>query len=678
MAPSVSEITVQPADRDDMPSIANQYFGYLVSRLYWLASRVEYGYGLVTADLMRLQLDMVRDLTHVSFVSTSSTDSSYQFVQLARNNAPTLKYLVLECLHAIDILSLVQDAEGNNVEYPRLLVLKLQTWSDSKESRRQVFHGAALFPVLQRLYISLEFPFDDDTFFRGNEATLEHLSMRLDSVSTSMLREYQVFVPGSHPKLQMVNLWYSNNVISELFASSAEALQFIYSIGSEAAVREYSQASLFANPAIMFSLPGSHACIQVLSLPSLRPDLWQVIALIKSLPLLSDLQISSPSLGLTPDGVDFDTLPEHVISNYAPMGRRFRCWNLNSGYVTDFTELATCVLLLALACSNFDYAAPPSFQRRLFMEMLEKNINSDRFKPYAPRLRRLLFSGWDDNLSVFQLLPYHIVKLIVDHVSGSIRLKYDDVYSETYNPSALPMPLLWVCHNFRAFVHERFCRDYELGLRYNQASIEARLSSWPTRRKKLGYSTHHLAKELRIELDIGPVFSGLALRLFSEAPYEGCSFPLVRKLVFDIFAYDKSCYRLDSESDDTDSDYSSSSSSDDSWESESDNDYPPVTAATITAFVQRVKQMVPMVIQIDVKPSNRTEKLLERQNIHLIDMCKQHFGVVEKHTMITCGSTPMVMYMDLEPIRDLVRIDYFMDIYFTSVMPLVIRNSRTL
>ncbi|KAJ2873645.1 hypothetical protein H4R27_006563 [Coemansia aciculifera] len=232
------------------------------------------------------------------------------------------------------------------------------------------------------------------------------------------------------------------------------------------------------------------------------------------------------------------------------------------------------------------------------------------------------------------------------------------------------MPLLWVCHNFRAFVHERFCRDYELGLRYNQASIEARLSSWPTRRKKLGYSTHHLAKELRIELDIGPVFSGLALRLFSEAPYEDCSFPLVRKLVFDIFAYDKSCYCLDSESDDTDSDSSSSSSSDDSWESESDNDYPPVTAATITAFVQRVKQMVPMVIQIDLKPSNRTEKLLERQNIHLIDMCKQHFGVVEKHTMITCGSTPMVMYMDLEPIRDLVRIDYFMDIYFTSVMPL--------
>ncbi|KAJ2059869.1 hypothetical protein GGI17_004142 [Coemansia sp. S146] len=488
MAPSVGEITVQPADRDDIPCIANQHFGYLVSRLYRLASRVEYGYGLVTTDLMRLQLDMVCDLTYISYVSTSSADSAYQFVQLARNNAPTLQYLVLECPHAIDILSLVQDAEGNNVAYPRLLVLKLQTWSDSKGPRRQVFHGAAPFPILQRLYISLECPFDDDTFFRGNAATLEHLSMRLDSVCASMFCEYQVFVPGSHPKLQMVNLWYSNNFISEFFASPADALQFIYSIGSEAAVREYSQAALFVNPAAMPSSLGSHSCIQVLSLPSLRPDLWQAITLIKSLPLLSDLQTSSPSLGLTPDGIDFDTLPEHVISNYSPMGRRFRCWQLNSGYVTDFTELATCVLLLALACPNFDYAVPPSFQRRLFMEMLEKDIDSDRFKPYAPRLRRLLFNGWD-------------------------------------------------------------------------------------------------------------------------------------------------------ESDDTDDD---DFSSDDSWESENNNDYPPDTAANIAAFVQRL------------------------------------FGIVEKHTMVTCGSDPRIMYINQESIRDLVHIDYFMGKYFASMMPLVTRNSRTL
>ncbi|KAJ2097919.1 hypothetical protein GGI09_003576 [Coemansia sp. S100] len=146
----------------------------------------------------------------------------------------------------------------------------------------------------------------------------------------------------------------------------------------------------------MLSLFGSHSSIQVLLLPSLRPEFGDVIAVIKSLPLLSDLQTSVPRLGPMPDGVTPDTLPEHVISNYAPMGRRFRCWHLNIGYANICSEVATCVLLLALACPNFDYAAPLISQREVFMKRMEKDIRSNCFKSYAPRLRRLLFHGWDE------------------------------------------------------------------------------------------------------------------------------------------------------------------------------------------------------------------------------------------------------------------------------------------
>ncbi|KAJ2098538.1 hypothetical protein GGI09_003263 [Coemansia sp. S100] len=58
-------------------------------------------------------------------------------------------------------------------------------------------------------------------------------------------------------------------------------------------------------------------------------------------------------------------------------------------------QLVTSMLLLALACPNFDYAAAPSSQRELFMEVMEKDIFSDLFKPYVPRLRRLLFNLWN-------------------------------------------------------------------------------------------------------------------------------------------------------------------------------------------------------------------------------------------------------------------------------------------
>ncbi|KAJ2028276.1 hypothetical protein GGI08_009775, partial [Coemansia sp. S2] len=202
MAPLVGEISIDPTENEDMPRIASQYLGHLASRLYWLACRIEYNYTLDATDMMRLQLDMICNLTQVSYISTSRIGDAYQFVQLARKNALILQSLVLECEHDIEILGLVQDADGNHVEYPRLLALKLWSASDVEEPRRPAFRDAAPFPILRQLHINLDCSFDDDIFFRGNAATLEWLDMPLDSLSVSILRKYKVFVPGSHPKLQ--------------------------------------------------------------------------------------------------------------------------------------------------------------------------------------------------------------------------------------------------------------------------------------------------------------------------------------------------------------------------------------------------------------------------------------------------------------------------------------------
>ncbi|KAJ2061202.1 hypothetical protein GGI17_003237 [Coemansia sp. S146] len=516
MVPLVGEISVLLVDCDDMPSIADQHFGDLASRLYQLAYRVEYSYILDVVDSMRLQLDMIHNLTYLSYNSDSSIGDAYQFVQLSQRNALTLQSLILECEHDIDILGLVQDAGGNHVTYPHLLTLKLWATSDTDEPRQPQFRGAAPFPTLRRLCINLDSTFDDDIFFRGNAASLEWLDMTLDLLSVPMLRKFKVFVPGSHPKLQRVKLWYSENTL-ELFASPAEAMQFMYSIGSQAAVREYAKYNLQQDLLPMLSSFGSHSRMRILLLPSLRPELWQVITLIKSLPLLSDLQTSSPSLEPMPDGVTSDKLPEHMFTNYAPMGRRFRCWNLDIGYANICSELATCVLLLALACPNFDYAAVGKGHREFFMEQMEKVIASDYFKSYAPRLRRLLFYGWN--------VAYRLVVLIL-----------------ALSNTELLIPLLWVCHNFRTFVRERFCRVYELTLENDRDRAEAVLYSWPTHFEEFGYPTHLLAKELRVKLDIKSVFTGKVLQFLSDAPYEGRSFPLVHKLCFDLTSDEEGYY----------------------------------------------------------------------------------------------------------------------------------------
>ncbi|KAJ2052007.1 hypothetical protein GGI08_005126, partial [Coemansia sp. S2] len=219
--------------------------------------------------------------------------------------------------------------------------------------------------------------------------------------------------------------------------------------------------------------------------------------------------------------------------------------------------------------------------------------------------------------------------MIADHVAGSIRLKFDNGYSEEDKSSEHLLPLLWY---------------------------------------RISYT--------RFELDIGSVFSGKALQLLSHAPYEGCSFPLVRKLVFDLTFYDESFYRS-VEADDSDSDYGSDFDGDEytSWNR---NIYTSDSAANMAAFAKRVKQMVPIVSEIDVTPVGDAEKLFESGNTTIIDLCKQLFGIVKKHTVITRGSDPMVLHMDMKPIRDLVRIEYFMDRYCTDVMSLITRNARTL
>ncbi|KAJ2052707.1 hypothetical protein H4S04_001159 [Coemansia sp. S16] len=339
---------------------------------------------------------MISNLTHISCTSEFANGNAYQFIQLAQRNALTLQSLDIECGDAIDVLGLVQDADDNHVSYPCLLILKLKAWLHTQEARRPAFRGAAPFPILQQLLLSFDCQFDDDTFFRGNSATLKVLDMWLDSASISMLWKYKVFVPGSHPKLQVVRLWYAGT-IEPVFTSIADALQFINDIGSGAAVREYKGISFHAYLVGIPSSLDSHTCIQVLSLPNFGPDVWQVITLIKSLPLLSDLSTSLPSRGDIPEGVTFDTLPEHIVSNYAPIGRRFRCWHLNKGHDNYCNDPLTCVLLLALACPNFDYADSAIGRDGLFMEMMEGEIYSVRFKPYAPRLRRLLFRGDDDD-----------------------------------------------------------------------------------------------------------------------------------------------------------------------------------------------------------------------------------------------------------------------------------------
>ncbi|KAJ2694071.1 hypothetical protein H4218_005775 [Coemansia sp. IMI 209128] len=133
-------------------------------------------------------------------------------------------------------------------------------------------------------------------------------------------------------------------------------------------------------------------------------------------------------------------------------------------------------------------------------------------------------------LSPLQTLPIHTIERIVDFVAINIRLKFGAVNPNTYFEEChiLLMPLLGVCHIFRAVVYSRFSMRYRLAVDLEKAH------GWPipcTRcQKRLHNPFHLMAKEVMVSISPLTVFSGKALVALSRAPFNDTSFPLARTL----------------------------------------------------------------------------------------------------------------------------------------------------
>ncbi|KAJ2461394.1 hypothetical protein GGF42_000219 [Coemansia sp. RSA 2424] len=340
-------------------------------------------------------LEPICNLVHVAYriYATSS-----RIMTLIRRSAQTLQSLELSGTIRVDYTELIRNSDGGGgwMEYPCLHTLRLFSEYETALSRSSISNGAAPFPQLRRLAMRRAYPFGDDVLFRGNAATLEHLKIELDPKMVAMLKQLNVFTPTSHPKLKCVKANLCSSDARHVFAAAAEYLQFALSIAPRASVLTIPYLSSFGGTLTTeLEMLGSHDNLQVLALYSATLSFWDIVNLIKSLPLLTDLETGDPTIDeLPPQGVTLAQPPEYARSTYAPMGRRFRCWHITFSPSTRLGNLATCVLVLALICPNFDYAAVDGRHRERFMQEMKKQIAEPWFIQYAPHLRRLLFDGW--------------------------------------------------------------------------------------------------------------------------------------------------------------------------------------------------------------------------------------------------------------------------------------------
>ncbi|KAJ2897663.1 hypothetical protein IWW38_001635 [Coemansia aciculifera] len=370
-----------------------QQISVLVAQLSRLSADIDYSLSYQPVDL-DLQLS---GLTSLKYSTNERNNGSGTATILARLNASTLQRLNIGSMEPIGASSLIQNSDGAYVQYPCLLDLDLSGPRDPNAAR-SVFPDAMPFPHLWRLSMWCTYPFGDDTPFRGNATTLVSLMLFSCPGISRILRTHRVFTPFSHLRLQYVNIRVREDFEPGHFEDDGDYMRFALSIGPNAPVRGLNE--LLEDSSIQTVIPVlcDHSCIQVLSIFSSNLTVWDAIALVKALPLLTDLRTLTPVLGPLPDGVRKHKLPAYVIENYAPANQRFRCWDFDCRREDNPQGAVRCVLLLALVCPNFDYAAVCFLDRPLFMAYMKDMIVTNGFRPHKTRLRRLLFGGVKNTL----------------------------------------------------------------------------------------------------------------------------------------------------------------------------------------------------------------------------------------------------------------------------------------
>ncbi|KAJ2057755.1 hypothetical protein GGI17_005451 [Coemansia sp. S146] len=391
MAPGAHELNLADYTCVRWPENTMGYFGSLVNQVLQHTSRFKYSLVGYTPPVA-LGFDGVRNLAHIDYALDSNRELCFQ---LARQCAPTLQYLRLwsninKYEEYLDLSRLIRGDDGICVEYSRLQKLILD--NDLTMLQRPVLGTFVAFPALRHLSIANEYPFGDDTLFRGNSETLEYLRMHIHTSTFIILRECGVFTHSSHLKLRYVVTPGTPGFSADPAATNAAYMRFVLSIGSNVAARVINGQSYDRNIPYLLQLLGEHKSMQILTLHGLRFSLLDTISLIKSLPLLSDLRTGPPKLDSHLTDIPKSQLVETLSDSHAPMGGRFRLWGIGVRS-QPMDEVVECVMLLALICPSLGRVDIPSDLVEAYEGCVKDCVATPPFDQHEQRLQRLL--AWE-------------------------------------------------------------------------------------------------------------------------------------------------------------------------------------------------------------------------------------------------------------------------------------------
>ncbi|KAJ2757267.1 hypothetical protein GGI19_000201 [Coemansia pectinata] len=369
VAPKAKDIKVSGLfGHESTPTIPYRYTQNLLAQLFMLTYRIGFNdrYWTMPFDL---PVNDIRNMVHINYQYYNNMGP---IASLARLCASTLESLAIKGGEFEDISGLIRNDDGTFATYPWLRTLRLEDKDVFHRPSQLVFKGAVPFPNLRYLHITGRYPFGDDAPFRGNATKLQSLQLILSPPLVDILRVYKSFTPTSHPNLQHVKITRSIGLIRKFFDNDfASYTRLVLQIGPGAAVREFGQFSSYLDhrrhTTLLFR---DYACIQALALPDTYMSLWEVLSLIKSLPLLTYLHTMEAHIHPLPSGLTASKLPAYVLTNYDSTSNRLQYWHLSSNMAFKVEVCAMCLLLLALVCPNFSYMTHRDLKPKKVLEKM--------------------------------------------------------------------------------------------------------------------------------------------------------------------------------------------------------------------------------------------------------------------------------------------------------------------
>ncbi|KAJ2071559.1 hypothetical protein GGH13_003280 [Coemansia sp. S155-1] len=227
------------------------------------------------------------------------------------------------------------------------------------------------------------------------DAFVQHTKRMAPKARDIRVSVYKSLTPTSHPSLQHVKITRSVGLIRNSFDNNFDSYtRLVLQIGPGAAVREFGQFSSYSHHLQQaISMFGDHVCTQVLALPDTYMSLWEVLNLVKSLPLLTDLHTMEAHIHTPPADLAANEPPAYVLANYSSTPNRFQCWHLSFYMAFKVEVCARCLLLLALVCPNFNYITHRDLKPKQLLEKMVELCVAGDFKQHAQRLERL-FGKW--------------------------------------------------------------------------------------------------------------------------------------------------------------------------------------------------------------------------------------------------------------------------------------------